>query len=107
VDYKHSDATSRLAEVRESIRGGNWDAAESFSQSLADCPLPLSQHGLAEYLDALKATIIVAKAARSVAASSLARVRAAAKFQSNCQNPGEATDFSRPASSPSPVHSTT
>jgi hypothetical protein len=100
MDCKLSDgskkeaAPARLARIRESIRGGNWDAASSFARSLADCPVPPLPHELGGYLSALKETVILAKASRSVSAASLARVRAAAGFsnQANRQKLADLTD---------------
>jgi hypothetical protein len=92
MDSRHSDgcaepapdAPAGLAHVRDAIRGGNWTRAESVARGLAQCAIPRQQDELGEYLDALKQTLILAKASRSNAAASLARVRAASRFQANC-----------------------
>ena len=98
MDSRPSDAPSRLADIRHFIRCGNWDAADSIAGSLTQVPVPGTPAGLKNYLDDLRQTIILAKASRSVAAASLARVRAAATFQSReSPLPSERQDFVDPA----------
>ena len=82
MDCKLSSAASRLADVRESIRGGNWETADASARGLAGCDLPQMPDELSHYLEALIQTVVLARAARSVTAASLARVRAAATFHS-------------------------
>jgi hypothetical protein len=77
-----SAAPNHLARLRESIQSGNWQAASVIADGLAGCTIPRGRKELAEYLDALKQSVILAKSSRSVIAASLSRVRAAARFQS-------------------------
>jgi hypothetical protein len=90
MDYRRSDpeapasASTQLVLLRNSIRGGNWEAAESLAHTLQHCELPATQSELGEYLNTLKQTLIAARASRSNAAAALARIRAASKFQTDC-----------------------
>jgi hypothetical protein len=99
--------------LRQSIQGGNWSAAESMARSLPGCLLPVTQPELEGYLNALKHTVIMAKASRSIAAATLARVRAAERFQVGGylsearQNFADSADFSRPSTPSPPTSSTT
>lgn len=55
------------------------------ARDLAQCPLPFNAQELGVYLEALKQTLILARASRAHVAASLTRVRAASRFQSNPQ----------------------
>lgn len=92
MDCKPSDppkvfAVTRLAEVRDAIRDGNWSAVESRAASLAACQLPTALCDLEGYLAALKQTLIAARASRSVAVATLARVQAASTFTTGDSSP--------------------
>jgi hypothetical protein len=80
MDSRPSDAPARLVRLRDAIRGGNWGDADAISRELERCALPQGS-ALGEYLETLRETLTLARAARSNAAASLARIRAAVRFQ--------------------------
>jgi hypothetical protein len=82
MDLQHSEAFNCLARLRESARRGDWKNAEALAASLPQHAVPLSPGELGEYLRLLKETLIVAKAWRAHASSSVVRLNAAAKFNS-------------------------
>jgi hypothetical protein len=88
MDSRHSEAPPRdapdvLTQLRNAIRGGDWGAAQSIALGLARCALPPETRELGAYLDALRQTLLLARASRANSAASLARVRAAARFQTH------------------------
>jgi hypothetical protein len=100
MDSRHSEAKAQLNRLRDSIRSENWDSADALAHGLSSCSLPPDAGFLGEHLAALKETLILAKASRSNSAASLARIRAAARFQENCQNPADSPDSRQPSASP-------
>jgi hypothetical protein len=82
-DASSSDAPDVLIQLRNAIRRGDWGAAQSIALGLAQCALPPETRELGAYLDSLKQTLILARASRANSAASLARVRAAARFQTH------------------------
>jgi hypothetical protein len=75
-----SDAVTRLERIRESIRSGNWDGADSMARELDANLVPQPDSNLEAYLKALRETLVLAKATRSNSIATLSRVRAAATF---------------------------
>jgi hypothetical protein len=69
-----------LARLRESARRGDWKRADALAADLQCQSLQVSPGELGEYLRLLKETLIVAKAWRAHANSSLVRLNAAAQF---------------------------
>ncbi len=68
---------------------------------LAQCALPPETRELGAYLDALRQTLILARASRANSAASLARVRAASRFQTHrsfyADGTGVRQEFADPA----------
>ncbi len=113
ADTTRIAATTRLAQIRVAVRDGNWDAADSMARTLGSCLLPLAAPELEGYLAALRQTVLLARASRSVAAAALARVRAAAQFGTDESLPahrqdfGDLASFSRPQDPAIPASSST
>jgi hypothetical protein len=82
MDSQRSNALTHLRRLGDSIRADDWRTAEGLGLNFSHCEVPTGQPEMAEYLEALKQTLILARASRSVAAATLSRVRAAARFQS-------------------------
>jgi len=93
MESRPSDAPDCLMRLRGS--------AQSIAFGLAQCALPPETRALGAYLDALRQTLILARASRANSAASLARVRAAARFQTHRQltadGIGLCQDFAVPA----------
>jgi hypothetical protein len=114
MDFQRSDVHVQLAQVRDAIRGGNWGVAELNARELSKHTVPAQVCDMEAYLEELKQTLVLAKASRANAAASLARVRAAARFQQNRsfttlgrQNFAEPTENRREPPDSSPVRSDT
>jgi hypothetical protein len=82
MDSPPSEIFDMLARLRESARCGDWKNAEALAARLPRQNLPSCPGELGDYLRLLKETLIVAKAWRAHANTSLGRLHAAAKFNS-------------------------
>jgi hypothetical protein len=95
-----SDTLDIVARLRESARRGDWESAAALATSLPRQAPPEGRDDVGEYLRLLKEALAVAKASRTHAAASLARLKAAATFNharldlaSERQNIGDTADF--------------
>lgn len=89
-----------VGRLHESARRGDWQDAIELAALLRQQALPTSREELAEYLSRLRGALIAAKASRADAAASLARLKAAASFNSSAIDPtpgrqefGDSADF--------------
>jgi uncharacterized protein (DUF2236 family) len=82
-----SDFPGLVGRLHESARDGDWQDAMELAALLAKQAVPGSRHELGEYLRGLRAALIAAKASRADAAASLARLNAAATFNSSAFDP--------------------
>jgi hypothetical protein len=82
MDSPRSDALDSLPRLLEFARGGDWQNAAALAAGLGQLTVQRDGADMEEYLRLLGETLIVAKIWRSHAGASLARLNAAAKFNS-------------------------
>jgi hypothetical protein len=80
MDSSHSERLTLIGEIRESSRAGNWDRANVLAGELREQSPPIGYLQAAEYLEQLRAALVVAKASRAHMIATLNRMNAAAGF---------------------------
>ena len=90
MDYQPSEALTGLIGLRESVKRGDWDAAQSISAEIQRQAVPRTADGLEEYLTALKEVLVFVKTWRADAMTSLVRIKAAARFRASGDDPSAA-----------------
>jgi hypothetical protein len=102
MDSQPSDACLHAGLLRESILAADWHAADRLAGGFSAIAIPQTAEECGRYLKALRETLNLAKASRSVAQASLARVRAAASFHAAFDSP--ATQRQNPVDPAKPCH---
>jgi len=80
---QRSESIDVLTRLRESVASGDWTQAESMAAQIRHYPVPATREQIGQYLDELKQTLIACKIRRANSKAALARLRAAAGFQSS------------------------
>jgi hypothetical protein len=79
------DEADVLGCLEKCIRQGDWSAVAGLTDRIGSDRLPETRDELAECILQLKRVLIAARVARANLATSLSRVRAAARFSSSLQ----------------------
>jgi hypothetical protein len=95
-----SDTLDIVAALRESAQRGDWETASHLVTSLSGRTPPHSKDEISEYLHHLNDALIAARVSRARDCASLARLKAAAKFNDTVadilparQNFGDSADL--------------